>query len=65
MSDASDTGSRTIDQGGVVIQFPGSRAGSPPPLPRLPRAIPTPGGSIRGNAFFEHVLTQRFDAEAA
>lgn len=52
-------------EGGVVIEFPkrDSQA-TPPPLPRLPRAIPTPGGHA-GSAMFGAALTVRFDRQAA
>ena len=51
-------------EGGVVIPFP--RSGStPPPLPRLPRAIPTPGGGSHSSSLFGAALTRRFDRDAA
>ncbi len=52
-------------EGGKVIPFP-TRAGStPPPLPRLPRAIPTPGAGGGHSPVFGAALTVRFDREAA
>lgn len=50
--------------GGQLIQFPTGRT-TPPPLPRLPRAIPTPGAGSRSNPVFGAALTLRFDREAA
>lgn len=51
------------EQGGVVIPFPSQRR-TPPPLPPLPRAIPTPGmGST--SSLFNATLTRRYDREAA
>ncbi len=52
------------DEGGVVIPFPTSRT-TPPPLPRLPRAIPTPGAGHRQSSLFGAALTRRFDRDAA
>ena len=52
------------DEGGVVIPFPSTRR-TPPPLPRLPRAIPTPGAGLRQSALFEAALTRRFGRDAA
>jgi hypothetical protein len=53
------------NEGGVVIPFPARSAGSPPPLPRLPRAIPTPGGGSHSTSMFGAALTRRFDRDAA
>jgi hypothetical protein len=56
--------SNASNEGGVVIPFPTNRS-TPPPLPRLPRAIPTPGAGPRHGAMFEAALTRRFDRDAA
>lgn len=56
----------SCNEKGVVIPFPVHRTGAtPPPLPRLPRAIPTPGAGGRTNSLFEAALTRRFDRDAA
>ncbi len=50
-----------------MIPFPTNRT-APPPLPRLPRAIPTPGSGAfaAGSApLFGSALTRRFDRDAA
>jgi len=52
------------DEGGVVIPFPSNRT-TPPPLPRLPRAIPTPGAALHQSSMFGATLTRRFDRDAA
>ena len=49
-------------EGGVVIQLRPTGS-TPPPLPRLPRAIPTPGGGSTRTAF-QAVLARRYDAAA-
>jgi hypothetical protein len=64
MDDARTTDEAT-NEGGVVIPFPVRSAGSPPPLPPLARAIPTPGSGGRSSSLFEAALTRRFDREAA
>lgn len=63
MTDGRGTES-TSDQGGEVIPFPTNRT-TPPPLPRLPRAIPTPGSGLRQSSLFGAALTRRFDRDAA
>lgn len=52
------------EEGGMVIPFPTNRT-PPPPMPRLPRAIPTPGGSLGSSSMFGAALTRRFDRDAA
>ncbi len=54
----------TSNEGGKVIQFPVNRT-TPPPLPRLPRAFPTPGAGSRHSSMFGAALTRRFDRDAA
>lgn len=62
------TDDRRIDEesseGGQLLLFPTGRT-TPPPLPRLPRAIPTPGAGSRATPVFGAALTLRFDREAA
>lgn len=61
---AGNDGASASEQGGKVIPFPAQRT-TPPPLPPLPRAIPTPGAGLRSTALFEAALTRRFDRDAA
>lgn len=50
---------------GQVIPFPTRNSSTPPPLPRLPRAIPTPGAGMSSSPLFGAALTRRFDRDAA
>lgn len=63
MADERGTESKH-DEGGVVIPFPTNRS-TPPPLPRLPRAIPTPGSGMSQSSMFGAALTRRFDRDVA
>jgi hypothetical protein len=63
MADARGESTKN-DEGGKVIPFPVNRT-TPPPLPRLPRAIPTPGAGLRSSSMFGAALTRRFDRDAA
>ncbi len=65
MADARNLESTSDDDGGVVIPVPTNRSTPPPPLPRLPRAIPTPGSGTRQSSLFGAALTRRFDRDAA
>ncbi len=62
MAEGRGTDSQS-DEDGVVIPFPTNR--TTPPLPRLPRAIPTPGAGLRQSSMFGAALTRRFDRDAA
>lgn len=61
---AEQQGESVSNEGATVIPFPTSRR-TPPPLPRLQRAIPMPGARMGSSPLFEAALTRRFDREAA
>lgn len=55
------------DEGGVVIPLFPNAAKTPPPLPRLTAAYPTPGGGhgMGHGVMFGATVTRRFSQEAA
>ena len=55
------------DEGGVVVPLFPNASSTPPPLPRLAQAFPTPGGGhgMGHGVMFGAAITRRYSEEAA